>query len=85
MATLVNIDVRIADGAWGELVQGSEVRHGRIDRVGNLPNGTAGGAPAFELMGKLDDGSVVILETTWAAMRVALRALEAGWPEDGTS
>jgi len=79
-STAIAIDVVIADGEWGQYLH-NPVRHAKIHRVGLLPNGTVAGAPAFELLARTSDGGTVLLETTWATMRAALKTLEAGWPD----
>ena len=79
--TPLTVDLEIEDGAWLPYVSGT-LCHGYIKRVGNLPNATQNGLPAFQLMATLDDGSTVVIETTWALMRGALTALNARWPQD---
>jgi len=80
------IDLDIQDGAWGQhITDSATLKHGRIERVGNLPNGTSKGLPAFQLLATLDDGSQVIVETTWALIYTAVRGLAAKWGEpDGS-
>lgn len=83
--TAIEITPVIHDQAWAGKFDGDREGRlplvGRISDVGCLPNGTHNGAPVFELIGRLEDGSSVLLETTWALMRSALRALDAVWPE----
>ena len=79
--TGLSIDLEIQDEAWRKYLD-TNFKHGRITRVGNLPNGTAAARPAFQLMATMDDGSTVVVETTWALMRGALTALNARWPQD---
>lgn len=71
----MGVDVEIADGQWGKYLDDPPA-HGVIERVGNLPRGTASGKPAFQVLARLDDGSQVIVETTWDLMRMALRAMD---------
>lgn len=78
--TMVEIDVTIAHGEWSQYLQ-NPVRHAKLARVGLLPQGTENGGPAFELLARTPDGGTVLLETTWALMRTALKALDAGWPD----
>lgn len=78
--TGLDVTTRIMDGEWAQYLP-DPIRHGAITRVGNLPGGTSGGAPAFELIARLDDGSTVVVETTWRLMRTAMLALDAAWPE----
>lgn len=77
--TPINIDQRIEDGEWAAYIENEEtLQHGVIERVGLLPEGTVDGKDAFQLLARLDDGSQVIVETTWALMSIALTALQAG-------
>ena len=78
--TGLSVDLEIKDYEWGKYITGPQFRHGSITRVGNLPNATSAGKPAFQLLANMDDGSQVIVETTWALMQGALRALAARWP-----
>jgi hypothetical protein len=71
------VDLSVEDGGWAEHIGDSQVRHGMIERVGCLPDATSAGKPAFELLATLDDGSKVVLETTWALMDNATRVLRA--------
>lgn len=81
--TGLSIDLVIKDGEWKQYLTDREtLRHGRIARVGNLPSATALGKPAFQLLAEMDDGTQVIVETTWALMRNAAHALEIRWPAD---
>lgn len=85
----LGIDLAIEDGQWGRefgdacAVDLMTPRLPAVERVGCLPHGMASGAPAFELAVRLPDGRVVIAETSWRAMLLAVRALEVRWPEDG--
>ena len=78
--TTLAIDVVLRDGEWANVIT-DPVRHAHIERVGLLPNGTRSGLPAFELLARTSDGGTVLLETTWATMRTALKTLDAGWPD----
>ena len=81
--TGLSIDLEIADGEWRKhLTDVSTTQGGRIELVGVLPDSTVNHKPTFQLMATLDDGKQVIVETTWALMRNATRALEARWPAD---
>ena len=82
----LGIDLDIAPGQWGETF-GDDVardlmanRLPRIERVGCLPGGMLSGAASFSVAIRLEDGRVVIAETSWRAMAAALRALEARHP-----
>ena len=61
-------DIRITD-------VGSQ--SGRIERIGLLPDGTDAGRPTIAIVGRLGNGQPVILETTWALIRTAIRGLDA--------
>lgn len=80
--TGLTVDLDIQDGEWAKYLHDPFWKRGQITRVGNLSNGTNAGKPAFELMATMDDGTQVILETTWALMRNAVKALEARWPAE---
>lgn len=60
---------------WDDISRDTAV--GSIERVGLLPNGTSSGHPAFAMVVRLEDGSPVVVQTTWALMSAALRALAA--------
>lgn len=64
----LGIDLELEDGAWGA----------RFD--GELAVGMASGRPAVELAVRLPDGRVVIAETSWRALALAVRALEVRHP-----
>lgn len=83
--TGLSIDLEIKDGEWSKYVNTAPgvTRHGQIIRVGNLPNATVNGKPGFQLLAVMDDGTQVIVETTWTLMRNAVRALEIRWPVEG--
>jgi len=76
------VDVEIRDGEWSQhLTDLATLKHGYIKRVGCLANGTAAGKPAFQLMATLDDGSQVIVETTWSLIYTAVIGLSGKWGE----
>lgn len=50
---------------------------GQLERVGLLRHGTTQGRASVALLGRLDDGRVVVLETTWRLLHAAVRALAA--------
>lgn len=79
--TKLEVDLEIKDGEWARHFRGIRPEHGYIERVGNLPNATGKGKPGFQLLAHLDDGTPVVLETTWALMYSAVRALTARWGE----
>jgi hypothetical protein len=73
--TPLRIDLN-GDDAWPEL-RNKEFSSGMATHVAVLPNGTAGGKPSIAIRGKLDDGSEVVLQTTWNLFYTAARAIEA--------
>ena len=82
----LGIDLELADGAWGALfgdacaVDLMTPTLPRVERIGCLPGGMASGRPAVELAVRLPDGRVVIAETSWRALALAVRALEVRHP-----
>jgi hypothetical protein len=73
--TPLSIDLN-GDDAWPEL-RDQEFGSGMATHVAVLPDGTSGGKPAIAIRGKLDDGSEVVLQTTWNLLYTAARAIEA--------
>lgn len=73
--TPLSIDLN-GDDAWPEL-RDAKFGAGMATHVAVLPNGTSGGRPAVAIRGKLDDGSEVVLQTTWNLLYTAARAIEA--------
>lgn len=71
--TRLQITPNIDLAPWADL-DGSA--HGFIERVGLLPEGMASGDPSFALAARLDDGSTVILEASWAQIKLAMHALD---------
>lgn len=72
------------DGAFqDDMAADPDWKHGLLDAITFLENGTTGGRPAIGVLVKNDDGSLVIAETTWALLHTAIRAFEAryGAPE----
>lgn len=64
------------DGTWPEL-RDTDFGSGMATHVAVLPNGTSGGKPSVAIRGKLDDGTEVVLQTTWNLLYSAARAIEA--------
>lgn len=69
----INLD---GDDAWPELRE-TGFGFGMATHVAVLADGTSGGKPAVAIRGKLDDGSEVVLQTTWNLLYTAARAIEA--------
>lgn len=55
-------------------IKAGEARTGKLERIGLLPNGTAGGKPSVGMLIRLADGTPVIAETTWELFDAAARA-----------
>lgn len=69
------LDIRLdGDGAFADE---SDAKHGRIDRVAALAQGTTSGKPSIAIGIRLDNGEYVIAETTWNLLYTAARAIEA--------
>jgi len=64
------------DNAWPEL-KDVEFGHGMATHVAVLPRGMESGRPSIAIRGKLDDGTEVVLETSWNLLYSADRAIEA--------
>jgi hypothetical protein len=64
------------DDAWPEL-RDAEFGSGLATHVAVLPDGTDAGKPSVAIRGKLEDGTEVVLQTTWNLLYTAARAIEA--------
>lgn len=53
------------------------VVHGTVERIGLLRNSTTAGRASVSLAIQLDDGRIVIADTTWRLFDSAARALAA--------
>lgn len=76
--TTLAIDLQIEDGAWGPYL-GASPLHGRLARIGVLPQGMASGRPSAAVLVVLDDGRAVLAETSWRNLSLAAVALIARW------
>ena len=74
---MIPLDIRpnLELSPWDDVSRETAV--GALERVGLLPNGTSGGRPVFAMVVRLEDGSTVVAQTTWALMSAAVRALAA--------
>jgi hypothetical protein len=72
------LDVRtdIDQDPWTDL-QDVGVGHGHIERVGFLRNGTKAGRGSIALVVRLDDGRLIIAETTYRLAYTAARVIAA--------
>ena len=77
--TGMGVDLSIEDGEWKKYL-GANPKHGRIERVGILPNSTSLGKPTFQVLARMDDGTMIVVETTWALINTAARAIAVRWP-----
>jgi hypothetical protein len=69
------LDIRLeGDGAFRDE---PHAKHGRLDRVATLADGTTKGKPSVAIGIRLDNGEYVIAETTWNLLYTAARAIEA--------
>jgi len=71
----------ILDGqnAWPDL--GEDTRAGAIAAAALLPNGTSGGRPSVGLRIQMDDGEVIIAQTTARLFCMAAKAFMAAHPD----
>lgn len=74
MGTPIELRTDLESSPWTDL-QRDDLRLGRLTRVGLLPNGTVTGRATVAVVGEMEDGTPVILETTWALFNAAAHAL----------
>jgi hypothetical protein len=74
MFTPLDVTTNMDAQPWTDIDRNT-LLHGTIDRIGLLPNGTTGGRASIAIAVTLDDGRVVIAETTWRLFDAAARAL----------
>jgi hypothetical protein len=75
--TRLTITPNVELNPWTDLEQEAPYPRGVIERIGLLPEGTAKGRPTVALIIRMDDGSLVFAETTWALFGNAAQALAA--------
>ena len=70
------LDVRpdVAQSPYTEL-DPKDLLHGQLVSIGLLRNGTTEGRASVALVVRLDDGRMVMAETTWRLFNTAARAL----------
>lgn len=73
---MIPLRIVFNDGALSDLLP-RERRSGRLTAVAGLEAGTVSGKPTTYVVVELDDGTVVIGETTWALLHAACNGLEA--------
>lgn len=71
------IPLTIHMNAEGAYIGTPDAKHGMMTDIGFLENGTVKGNPSIAVRAKLDDGTVVIIETTWALLHNAHIAFAA--------
>lgn len=76
----LHVDMEVQDGDWAPYMTGQgPVLRGELQRIGVLPRGMASGAPSVGLLGRTDEGHVVLLETSWKNLSLAMVALITRW------
>lgn len=77
--TMPHIDLALnGDNAWPDWAD-KPMQHFTAFRMTGLRDGMASGKPSFSIGVELEDGSVVILETSYTLLDNALRAFRARW------
>lgn len=74
MSTQLDITPDIDLAPWKDA---KGAKHGIVERVGLLRNGTSSGRAAVEILIRLDDGSLVLAETTLRLARTAAAGIVA--------
>lgn len=64
------------DGCWSDLTE-KGFKWGRITEIARLPRGTTSGKPSVTVRIELDDGRIVLGETTLALLGGAIDAMRA--------
>lgn len=78
--TPLTVVLDLDENPWVEL-QDTEFRYGMATHVGVLPDGTNTGKPSIAIRGLLEDGTEVVLQTTWNLLYTTARAIEARYGE----
>lgn len=73
----INLD---GDNAWPEL-KDTEFSSGIMTHIAALPGGMTSGKTSIAIRGKLEDGTEVVLETSWALLLSATKAIGARYNE----
>lgn len=76
LGTPLSITPDIERAPWNDLSPAA-IGHGQLIRVGLLRNGMTSGRASVGLAVRLEDGSVVLAQTSFRLWRAAARALEA--------
>lgn len=82
----LDIRLNIDAAPWADMLEepseyNPDHHGGTLTHYAVLPFGTVGGMPSIALRGKLNDGTEVILQTTWALLYGAVRATIARYGE----
>lgn len=73
--TPLTITPDIDRAPWNDL--SPDVQTGMLERIGLLRHGTDGGKASVGLVVRLEDGTPVVAQTTWALLRTAYLSLAA--------
>ena len=76
MAHVINVRTDIDRDPWTHL-DPERTSHGQVSSIGLLRHGTTEGRASVALVIDLDDGTSVIAETTWRALKMAFAVLHA--------
>lgn len=74
----INLD---GDDAWEDLKDEPPTGKGILERITVLEKGTQSGKPTVAMLVRLEDGSTVFAETTYALFQGAARAFRAKYGE----
>lgn len=76
--THIHITANIELDPWTDLQAGPPLLNaGEIERIGILPQGMQSGRASIAIIGRLPDGTPVVMETSLAMFRLAAAALLA--------
>jgi hypothetical protein len=75
MEGFTGLDVRpdVEQHPWLDIADNTP--EGQLVRIGLLRSGTAGGRASVGMLVKLEDGSQIVVQTTWRLLYTAVRAL----------
>jgi len=68
------------DNAWPEL-KDTDFKSGMMTHIAALRGGMESGKTSIAVRGKLEDGTEVVLETSWALLRNATNAIGVRYTE----
>jgi hypothetical protein len=73
----LSLNLDIERNPWKDLQEDPDLGVGVVERLGLLRNGMQSGAASVAVVVALPDGSHVIGETSWAALRTAFAGMSA--------